>query len=291
MRRVNVILAIALCLLFTNCTDKATNSKYSDQAAIIDLISIDYEDLFMYELIDTPIPDTTSFYNGSTDDRFCYWKIIGSNTRNIKIDIQYPELKYPIADVSILDSIEVITNVIYYDTTATPDSIIRLTNSTYELQNIKAVLKQINPSSKNRNGWWIESITGNNGYAFPPYRSLNSVIVTASLSQQRIFSIDDILTPQPTSELLSVGKGENRKITIIKGGYDDDIVTFHMSEINGCRKIDLEKLDENTYQAIFTAPERNGFFYITADVINVNDLIQSDEYHIHRWAIPVYVVD
>lgn len=288
MRKLIALLILSVTI-YAACGDSPTFEPYDDEQALIDIVTKDYPTLFETDLINTDIPDTMELAKPNDLRILHYWRVITGHNPNYDINANYPESlgTTPYAIVTVTDSIAMKLHVIAEDTTADPDTLVRITKSVYEKIRIKGRMEQWGDQYDSRNGWIMREISNAKGSTDSPYNAITSVNLYSLSTDDITLYEQDILSLTPIASVIKTAK--NKEVTVTVQGVDsDDTVSFHVGR-DEYEVFVPEYIGDDTYQGVITTPNYSGYFHITVDVIRNNTLPSESAHQFCRWSILLFI--
>ena len=286
-----LIISALLAVSLTSCNENPTYVPYDDRTAIIDIIAKDYPYLFQTLAVNTDIPDTSSIFRFGDYEPLFYWREIIDNGRKYDINAIYPDSlgMVPYATVTVTESIKINFHVIASDTTASPDSIVRIIKPATELIRVAARMEQWGNQYDARNGWLLQKASPVFGSStILPYGILNVTLSSLSIGE-KLYSSSDYLRLDSLNQIPIVRKSETISVTV-QVSDPSDIITFHIGK-DVFAQTSPTPIDSNRFQAIMVSPDKAGFFHITIDLIDDATLPDTTNYQFQRWSLPLHILN
>ncbi|GEM_PF-5841654 len=290
MNKIIIIFFGLLLSVVLSCEKTPTYEPVNDSDALISIVTEDYPTLFKTQLINTDIPDTSYVPNLSDYEVLHYWRDITGSNRDYDIYAVYPdsgELMFAEATVVVTDTIKINFNIIARDTTAEPDTMIRITKPAIELMTVKGKMIQYGDRYDPRNGWILQDVSYTKN--INAFEGLESITLSSIGIDSIEYSAGDFTELRGLKDILEVGSGE--EITIItKLKTNNGKVSYHIGK-DEFVIVYPEYIGDNKYRATIIPPQTSGYFHITIDVFNDSAMIVDSTYSFARWSVPIHIAN
>ncbi|PJA27425.1 MAG: hypothetical protein CO189_06955 [candidate division Zixibacteria bacterium CG_4_9_14_3_um_filter_46_8] len=286
-----LIIFALLAASLTSCNENPTYVPYDDRTAIVDIVAKDYPNLFQTLVVNADVPDTTLHLTSGSYKPLFYWREIIDHGRKYDINAIYPDSLgiVPYATVTVTESIRINFHVIASDTTAIPDSIVRIVKPATELIRVAARMEQWGNQYDARNGWLLQKASPVFGSStILPYGILKVTLSSLSIGE-KLYSSSDYLRLDSLNQIPIVRKNETINVTV-QVSDPSDIITFHIGK-DVFAQTSPTPIDSNRFQAILVSPDQVGYFHITIDLIDDVAIPDTANYQFQRWSLPLHILN
>ncbi|MBD3168978.1 MAG: hypothetical protein GF307_05810 [candidate division Zixibacteria bacterium] len=286
-------LLIILSVISASC-ENPTFEPYTDEYALTDIATKDFTTLFETKLVSLEIPETTMFAYSDDVEVIHFWRNLVRSGKEYIIETEYSDTNaidvFDKAWITVNDTIITTFNSIAEDTSAEPDTIIRLQKQVTEFVSVTGFLERLGTPYEPRNGWIMNKIGGASGKkpAASTYNAFDSLYLISLSRGEFAYDIDDIIGLDSLYNIPRFHPEEGITVEFLARDTTGEF-TVHV----GRGEYTLYKPDylgDKRYRTFITTPAQSGYFHITLDAVNSQAFTDTSAYNFRRLSM-VFLVE